>query len=281
MDELGDLAAGLADELPAALAILFATLEAVTPGDGEDAGASPSEAAAAAAAAAAVGPALEAASAAAAAQFRRRARARHDADAAAEMAAANPLRSAALGGGFGGLMFGRSQDRSAADDAATEVSGARVGVLELARFARCRGCPLLSASGKAAPRPWEVKRRLPRKKSSPRRTTAALVALRCVLATGAFRDEAEASRRAYLALARETLRRGMRAALADADLGEALAAVTPAMTADQIAREERHAATADDAARAPPGPARRTARAPTSRSTPTATPRTETTETRV
>ena len=250
VDELGDLAAGVADELPAALAILFATLEAVTPGDGEDAGASPSEAAAAAAAAAAVGPALEAASAAAAAQFRR-ARDGDDADAAAEMAAANPLRSAALGGGFGGLMFGRSQDRSAADDAATEVSGARVGVLELARFAR--GLTLLSASGKAAPATVGGQTEAAKKEIVAASDDGALVALRCVLATGAFRDEAEASRRAYLALARETLRRGMRAALADADLGEALAAVTPAMTADQIAREERHAATADDAARSSAG----------------------------
>jgi nuclear pore complex protein Nup205 len=250
VDELGDLAAGVADELPAALAILFATLEAVTPGDGEDAGASPSEAAAAAAAAAAVGPALEAASAAAAAQFRR-ARDGDDADAAAEMAAANPLRSAALGGGFGGLMFGRSQDRSAADDAATEVSGARVGVLELARFAR--GLTLLSASGKAAPATAGGQTEAAKKEIVAASDDGALVALRCVLATGAFRDEAEASRRAYLALARETLRRGMRAALADADLGEALAAVTPAMTADQIAREERHAATADDAARSSAG----------------------------
>ena len=193
----------------------------------------PSEAAAAAAAAAAVGPALEAASAAAAAQFRR-ARDGDDADAAAEMAAANPLRSAALGGGFGGLMFGRSQDRSAADDAATEVSGARVGVLELARFAR--GLTLLSASGKAAPATVGGQTEAAKKEIVAASDDGALVALRCVLATGAFRDEAEASRRAYLALARETLRRGMRAALADADLGEALAAVTPAMTADRRAR---------------------------------------------
>ena len=261
VDELGDLAAGVTDELPAALAILFATLEALTPVDGGDAGAASSEAASsetAAAAAAAVGPTLEAASAAAAAQFRR-ARDGDDADAAAEMAAANPLRSAALGGGFGGLMFGRSQDRSAADDAATEVSSARVGVLQLARFAR--GLTQLSSSAEPAVE-------AAKKEIVDASDDGALVALRCVLATGAFRDDDDAARRAYLALARETLRRGMRAALADADLGEALAAVTPAMTADQIAREERHAATADDAP-----PAGRAARQ-TSRSTPTATPRT-------
>ena len=233
VDELGDLAAGAADELPAALAILFATLEAVTPEDGvTDAGAS-----AATLAAETFGPTLEAASAAAAAQFRR-ARDGDDADAAAEMAAANPLRSAALGGGFGGLMFGRPQDRSAVDDAVTEVSGARVCVLELARFAR--GLTLLSASEARTAE-------MAKKEIVAASDDGALVALRCVLATGAFRDDADASRRAYLALARETLRRGMRAALSDADLGEALAAVTPAMTADQIAREERHAA--DDAAR--------------------------------
>jgi nuclear pore complex protein Nup205 len=74
----------------------------------------------------------------------------------------------------------------------------------------------------------------------------ALVSLRCVLATGAFRDENEFSRRAYLDLSLKILRSAMRAALHDADLGDALAAVTPAMTAEQIAREERHAASADD-----------------------------------
>ena len=114
-------------------------------------------------------------------------------------------------------MFGRSQDRSAADDAATNESGARVGVLELARFAR--GLTLLSASGKAAPATVGGQTEAAKKEIVAASDDGALVALRCVLATGAFRDEAEASRRAYLALARETLRRGMRAALADADLG--------------------------------------------------------------
>jgi nuclear pore complex protein Nup205 len=252
IDELGDLAAGVADELPAALAILFATLEAVTTETGVAAsGASSfSEAAAVAAAAAAFGPVLASASAAAAAQFRR-ARDGDDADAAAEMAAANPLRSAALGGGFGGLMFGRSQDRSAADDAAAEVSCARAEILELSRFTRGLAVLFATSSGTSGTSTNDASGRETTVEAAKKEIVAAsdegaLVSLRCVLATGAFRDENEFSRRAYLDLSLKILRSAMRAALHDADLGDALAAVTPAMTAEQIAREERHAASADD-----------------------------------
>jgi hypothetical protein len=56
-------------------------------------------------------------------------------------AARNPLRSAALGGGFGGLMFRGNQERSASDDAATEIAGMTVSVLEFCRF--CKGLAVL------------------------------------------------------------------------------------------------------------------------------------------
>ena len=93
----------------------------------------------------------------------------------------------------------------------------------------------------------------------------ALTALRCVLSTGTFRDDADTNRLVYLSTAHRALRCAMAAvsishlphslpdcpyetdtfffisqALRDPDLGEALAAVAPAMTLDQIQREERH-----------------------------------------
>ena len=69
----------------------------------------------------------------------------------------------------------------------------------------------------------------------------ALVALRAIFKSSAFLDDADASRRSYLELAHATLRRAVAAMLKNPNVGEALAAVTPPMTAEQTEREEREA----------------------------------------
>ena len=69
----------------------------------------------------------------------------------------------------------------------------------------------------------------------------ALVALRAIFKSAAFLDDADANRRSYLELAHLTLRRAVAAMLKNPNVGEALAAVAPPMTAEQTEREEREA----------------------------------------
>ena len=69
----------------------------------------------------------------------------------------------------------------------------------------------------------------------------ALVALRAIFKSAAFLDDADAVRRSYLELAHLTLRRAVAAMLKNPNVGEALAAVAPPMTAEQTEREEREA----------------------------------------
>lgn len=230
VDALQELASSIADDLPCSIAVMFALATVMTPvGEGDES----SKMSIASASSTVLGTAIKAAE-----DTHRRARDGDDADAARDAAARNPLRSAALGGGFGGLMFGRDQSRSTMDDANTEVAGMTVSVLEFVRFVK--GLTVLGR-GEAQ----GVSETAAKKEIVAASDAGALVALRFILATGTFRDDTDTSRASYLSVAHKTLLRAMSAALADADLGEALAAVSPAMTADQIAREERHVANAE------------------------------------
>ena len=249
-----------AENLPSAIATLFALVAATTPAAGGAGGAAPF-----AAAIDAAGTALDAALAKAEAAAKA---ALDDAGAGAD---GDPLRAAfarspladaapparphgghgAVGGGHGAVGY-----PAAAANGLLHQTGTGASAGSRRPSGDHAGAYLLEADGGAAAATsatihvarfvWavtasELGRASAEKTLISASDAGALVALRAIFKSAAFLDDADAVRRSYLELAHLTLRRAVAAMLKNPNVGEALAAVSPPMTAEQTEREEREA----------------------------------------
>ena len=111
------------------------------------------------------------------------------------------------------------------DDEEERVAQMLVGVLEFVRLAAAlTGLDLGKKEADTA--------------ASVAADAGALTAARAMLCTGAFQDDADASRRSYLELTHLVVRRALGQMLKNPAVGEALAAVVPAPTQQQQEREK-------------------------------------------
>ena len=257
-----------AENLPSAIATLFALVAATTPAAAGAGGAAPF-----AAAIDAAGTALDAALAKA------EAAAKAALDGAGAGADGDPLRAAfarspladaapparphgghgAVGGGYGAVGGGYGAvgyPAAAAANGLLHQTGTGASAGSRHASGDHAGAYLLEADGGAAAATlatihvarfvWavtasELGRASAEKTLISASDAGALVALRAIFKSAAFLDDADAVRRSYLELAHLTLRRAVAAMLKNPNVGEALAAVAPPMTAEQTEREEREA----------------------------------------
>ena len=115
-------------------------------------------------------------------------------------------------------------DKSADEEEEERVSQMTIGVLEFCRLA----CALTGL---------DLGRKDADVAASVAADAGALTAARAMLCTCAFQDDADVSRRSYLDLVHAVIRRAIAHMLKNPAVGEALAAVVPAPTQQQVERE--------------------------------------------
>lgn len=123
-----------------------------------------------------------------------------------------------------GGQVGQVSDKSADEEEEERVAQMTIGVLEFCRLA----CALTGL---------DLGRKDADVSASVAADAGALTAARAMLRTCAFQDDADASRRHYLDLVHAVIRRAIAHMLKNPAIGEALAAVVPAPTLQQVERE--------------------------------------------
>ena len=129
-----------------------------------------------------------------------------------------------MGPGDAGGQVGQVSDKSADEEEEERVSQMTIGVLEFCRLA----CALTGL---------DLGRKDADVAASVAADAGALTAARAMLCTCAFQDDADVSRRSYLDLVHAVIRRAIAHMLKNPAVGEALAAVVPAPTQQQVERE--------------------------------------------
>ena len=129
-----------------------------------------------------------------------------------------------MGPGDAGGQVGQVSDKSADEEEEERVAQMTIGVLEFCRLA----CALTGL---------DLGRKDADVAASVAADAGALTAARAMLRTCAFQDDADASRRHYLDLVHAVIRGAVAHMLKNPAIGEALAAVVPAPTQQQVERE--------------------------------------------